>query len=399
MNNNGEPWFEDYAEDADELEVEEYDITVSPNDFNVMTLYSFIESGAVSIPSFQRTYVWDLARASKLIESLIRGLPVPQLFLYEQERNKFLVIDGQQRLMSIYYFKKGRFPKKKKRVKIRSIFDRAGRIPESILHDDTYFQDFKLRLHARIPNYTNKLNGLNYATLGDYKTQFDLRPIRNIVVRQNLPANDDSSIYEIFNRLNTGGVTLSPQEIRTSMYHSNFDHMLYEINNLSEWRRILGLPEPELHMRDIEILLRGFAMLIDGENYAPSMVKFLNQFANKCKGQKAAQNAYCKDLFNSFLLACSNLPDNAFKNKKSNRFNVALYEAVFTTACKKAFAERRPVAGKLTIESLCSLENDSDFSEASRARTTHTLNVRTRLERAREIVGPLNVGAASDEHR
>ena len=55
-----------------------------------------------------------------------------------------MVIDGQQRLMSIYYFKKGRFPKKKKRVKIRSIFDRDGRIPESILHDDTYFQDFKL---------------------------------------------------------------------------------------------------------------------------------------------------------------------------------------------------------------------------------------------------------------
>ena len=65
MNNNGEPWFEDYAEDADELVAEEYDITVSPNDFNVMTLYSFVESGAVSIPSFQRTYVWDFSTCVK----------------------------------------------------------------------------------------------------------------------------------------------------------------------------------------------------------------------------------------------------------------------------------------------------------------------------------------------
>ena len=97
-------WFEDYADDVDDLQVEEYDITAAPNDFNVLTIHSFLESGAVRIPGFQRNYVWDINRASKLIESLILGLPVPQVFLYEVERNKFLVIDGQQRLMSIYYF-------------------------------------------------------------------------------------------------------------------------------------------------------------------------------------------------------------------------------------------------------------------------------------------------------
>lgn len=68
-----------------------------------MTLGSFIDRGAVRIPGFQRHFVWDLPRASRLIESLILGLPVPQLFLYEESRNRFLVIDGQQRLMSIYY--------------------------------------------------------------------------------------------------------------------------------------------------------------------------------------------------------------------------------------------------------------------------------------------------------
>jgi uncharacterized protein with ParB-like and HNH nuclease domain len=88
-------WFEDYAEDMDDLQVEEYDITAAPNDFNVLTIHSFLESGAVRIPGFQRNYVWDISRASKLIESLILGLPVPQVFLYEVERNKFLVIDGQ----------------------------------------------------------------------------------------------------------------------------------------------------------------------------------------------------------------------------------------------------------------------------------------------------------------
>ena len=110
MDQNGQSdWYDDYAEDKDaedkdELQIEEYDISASPNDFNVMTLHSFVDSGSVRIPGFQRNFVWDIGRSSRLIESLILGLPVPQLFLYEQERNRFLVIDGQQRLMSIYYF-------------------------------------------------------------------------------------------------------------------------------------------------------------------------------------------------------------------------------------------------------------------------------------------------------
>jgi uncharacterized protein with ParB-like and HNH nuclease domain len=101
-------WFEDYADEGDEIQIEEYDITAAPNDFNISTIYSFLESGSVRIPGFQRNFVWDIGRSSKLIESLILGLPVPQIFLYEVGRNDFLVIDGQQRLtnqfISIFTF-------------------------------------------------------------------------------------------------------------------------------------------------------------------------------------------------------------------------------------------------------------------------------------------------------
>src|SRR5579875_215066 len=107
-------WLEIERDEEDDFPVKEYDITASPNDFNVLTIHSFMESGAVKIPGFQRNYVWDIKRASKLIESLIIGLPIPQLFLYEESKNNFLVIDGQQRLMSIYYFIKGVFPRKEK---------------------------------------------------------------------------------------------------------------------------------------------------------------------------------------------------------------------------------------------------------------------------------------------
>lgn len=386
----GDLWFDDYAlddeEQEDDFQIDEYDITATPNDFNILTIFNFLESGAIKIPDFQRNYVWDLSRASKLIESLILGLPVPQIFLYEEGRNRFLVIDGQQRLMSIYYFIKQRFPRKEKRVELRSIFEKHARIPDHVLHDDDFFTNFRLHLPSRAPGVHNKFHGLNYATLTDYKLQFDLRPIRNVVVKQNSPKDDDSSIYEIFNRLNSGGVNLWPQEIRASLYHSKFYEMLYRINTVPEWRRIIQLENPDLHMKDIEILLRGFAMLIDSQNYAPSLARFLNVFSKKSRKNAEEQNTYLADLFLSFLIACQNLPDDAFINKQSHRLNIALLEAAFVAACEPAFKNHSPNINEIPQDKLRQLENDQRFIVASRTATAKSVNVEERLNRARAIL-------------
>lgn len=379
-------WFEDYAEDADDLQVEEYDITAAPNDFNVLTINSFLESGAVRIPGFQRNYVWDIGRASKLIESLVLGLPVPQVFLYEVERNKFLVIDGQQRLMSIYYFIKQRFPRLDRRSDLRIIFDEHGKIPDNVIHDDNYFENFRLKLGESLPNHPNRFKGLSYQTLEGYKTQFELRTIRNVIIKQNSPQGDDSSMYEVFNRQNTGGVNLKPQEIRTSMYHSDFYEMLYRANSTPLWRRLLGNQDPDLHMKDVELLLRGFALLIDGDTYSPSMVKFLNQFSRKARGQTPAQNKYLSDLMMSFLDACSDLPEDAFV-RKNKRFNVALFEAVFVAVCKKPFDENRLPTKKVGVAGLATVEGDPEFLGAMLEGTTQTKNVKLRLQRANQILG------------
>lgn len=389
MANKKDDWFDDYSDDEDDSQIDEYDITASPNDFNVLTLFSFIESGAVKIPGFQRNFVWDRVRSSKLIESLIMGIPVPQLFLYEQARNKFLVIDGQQRLMTIYYFLKRRFPRKERRVELRTIFDNHGMIPEDVLADDAYFEDFKLKLSEKLPNSKNRFNGLNYATLGDYKTQLDLRAIRNIVVKQNAPSDDDSSIYEVFNRLNTGGVNLRPQEIRTSMYHSKFYDMLYRVNQNERWRVILQDPEPDIHMKDIEVMLRGLAMLIDGEKYAPSLVRFLNQFSRKCESHTDEQNKILEDILLSFIEASSDLPGNMFINPKSNRFNLALFEATFAATCRAALAERRKLHGKISVAEVTSLSIDTEFTNAAIEGTTRTSNVSLRLKRANTLLTAL----------
>lgn len=385
--NENNHWFDDYIEDQEESEIYEYELTATPNDFNILTIYNFIESGAVKIPGFQRNYVWDIKRASKLVESLLLGLPVPQVFLYEESRNKFLVIDGQQRLMSIYYFIKQRFPKKEKRFELRRIFDEKGQIPDDVLHNDNYFSPFKLSLPEQLPKRPNKFKGLNYSTLGDYKVQFELRPIRNVIIKQNVPADDDSSVFEIFNRLNTGGVNLRPQEIRTSLYHSEFYGMLYRINMLPAWRRLLQMPEPDLHMKDVEILMRGLAMLVDGADYSPSMTKFLNRFSNKCKAHSKEQNDYLEQLLTSFLTACEGLPEDIFVSSRAKRFNIALYEAVFTGACHTIFPNRELLANCVSADQIRALSRDTTFIEASQKGTTQTSNVQKRLQRASAIFG------------
>jgi uncharacterized protein with ParB-like and HNH nuclease domain len=380
-------WYEDKAEaeETEEYPIDQYDLTATPNDFNLLTIFSFIKSGSVKIPGFQRNYVWDIKRASKLIESLIIGLPVPQVFLYEEDRNEFLVIDGQQRLMSIYFFMEQRFPRVEKRSELRQVFGEHGRIPDDTLHDDRYFQKFNLRLPGKLTNQPNKFHGQNYSTLGEFKKAFELRPIRNIIVKQVSPKDDDSAIYEIFNRLNSGGINLMPQEIRMSLYHSDFYGMLYRANGKSEWRRLLGLVDPDLHMKDIEILLRGFALLIDGAKYNPSMIRFLNAFSRSARKLNASEILYLEKLFDSFLESCSSLADDAF-HSTANRFSVPVFEAAFAGVCADAYNAGETIHGKIQPSTLVSLKADPGFLAAAERRTTAKINVQKRLEQARAIV-------------
>lgn len=381
-------WFYDESETSEEeFSIKEYDITATPNDFNIRTIYDFMEDGLLKIPGFQRNYVWDQKRASKLIESLIIGLPIPQIFLYEESRNSFLVIDGQQRLMSIYYFKKKRFPRLDKRPQLRKIFEEHGKIPDEIISNDEYFTNFNLQLPSPLPNQPNKFNKLNYDTLGEYQTTFDLRTIRNVVIRQNSPEDDeDSSIYEIFNRLNSGGINLTHQEIRISLYHSKFYTLLDKLNLRDRWRTLLGLKNPDLNAKDQEILLRAFAMLFYGVDYKPSMTRFLNSSSQKFRkiGDEAIQ--YCENLFDSFLNASQTLDDKALIGKLNNRFNISTFEAVFVATCDKCFRERALVTEKIDPEKIELLKNDPEFIEATQRNTASTDNVSKRRKIAAKIL-------------
>ncbi|PVA30936.1 Uncharacterized conserved protein [Mycobacteroides abscessus subsp. abscessus] len=368
--------------DAEEAQIDEYDLTTSPNDFNVLTIYTFVKSGSVVIPGFQRNYVWDKKRASRLIESLIIGLPVPQVFLYEEDRNRFLVIDGQQRLMTVYYFMAGRFPRRDKRSELREIFANEGDIPDSILHDDDYFEPFNLQLPASGQGVANKFSRLNYQTLGDHKTQFEMRTIRNMIVKQLRPSGDTSSIYEMFNRLNTGGVLLTPQEIRSSLFHSAFYDALYKWNMDPRWRGLLGQEHPDLHMRDIEVMLRAFAMARSIDTYTPSMVKFLNRFSKSAQqdGSEGIEK-FGHDL-NWFLAEIASVPRSVWLTRQQ-KFQVNLFESVFAAAVRAHYDQ---ALVRLDAERISMIRDHPEYVRHSQERTTDTENVKGRFRAAYEVL-------------
>lgn len=383
---DNETFFE--KEDNGTESILEYDITTSPRDLTPASIVDMIDSGIMEIPLFQRNYVWDIEKASKLIESIILGLPIPELFFYSEgdENSTYKIIDGQQRLLSIYFFLKGRFPKNaESRVNIGKQIN-SGKDLATIMADNSLFSDFSLSLNKESDENKSRYNGKKFVLLDkDTQLKFRLRRyLRTVVIRQNKPDNDNSSMFEIFNRLNTGGAALTHQEVRASLYYCPFYNMITELNEIECWRNLLKKPSIDLHSNDIELILRAFALLIDGDSYTPKMATFLNRFSEKSKSFDADTILYMKNLFASFIVACSRLDEKAFF--RNNRFSKSLFESIFVAVCKDKFAAKTLVAGKINADSFNALKNNSDFIESLQSGAMSTDGIRIRKEKAIEII-------------
>jgi uncharacterized protein with ParB-like and HNH nuclease domain len=373
---------------ADGEDIVEYDITASPRDLTPANIVDMIDSGIIEIPLFQRNFVWDIKKASKLVESLILGLPVPELFFYSEgdENATYKIIDGQQRLLSIYFFIKGRFPKNSdSRLAVRNIINKSSDLG-SLLADNNIFKDFVLQLNEEDDGVKSRYHGSKFLTLDkDSQIKFRLRRyLRTVVVRQNKPDDNSSSMFEIFNRLNTGGTPLNHQEIRASLYYCNFYAMLVEINDMDCWRKLLGKPTQDLRSSDIELILRSLALLEDGDNYSPKMVTFLNNFSRKSKNFKAQHVEYLQKIFLSFIDACSELGDKAFF--RNNRFSKTLFESTFVAVCKKSFCNASLVTGKIEKVSFEALKIDSKFVSYLMSGSSSTDSITNRIKRAEDII-------------
>lgn len=371
-------WLDSPSQEEDDAEIDEFDIVSSPNDWNFLTIVSFLESGSMKIPAFQRNYVWDKKRASKLIESLLIGLPVPQVFLYEESRNNFLVIDGQQRLLSLYFFSKGRFPRPQMRGHLRSHIEN-GHLDEGFMEDDELFEPFKLSLPKAPSGRMNRFHGLTYKGLGEYKTSLDLRTIRNTVVKQTSPEGN-SAVFEIFSRLNTGGVNLSPQEIRASLYHSDLYTRVIDLNSNPVWRGIVGRTTPDARMRDTEFLLRSLALADSGNTFTGSMANFINNYCFKAKKFDAARSESEVGHLQNFIHIFDGI-ESPFK--RQSKFSGVLFESYFAAWSR---LNRPPLSSAMMASSVENVKRQDAFANTLQEGSTKPTNIKTRIRLAEESI-------------
>lgn len=242
-----------------------------------------------------------------------------------------------------------------------------------------------MKLPSSANNEKNKFDKLKYETLGEYKNTFDiLRTVRSVVIKQNEP-DDDSSIYEIFNRLNTGGQNLSAQEIRMSMYYSPFYKKIIELNSQTKWRKMLRQAQADVHFKDVEILLRAFAMLFEYETYSSPMGRFLNTFSKTANGFKQELIDYLEALFVSFLDSCDNLSETAF-NTKQGQFSISLFESIFVATCIEAFKKKELLSSKVVNDSVVLLKENEEFINSNQGSVASKTNVTTRITKAIEML-------------
>jgi hypothetical protein len=347
---------EDESLDEEEEAIARYDITSYGIDFDVEGLVKRVSRGDIIIPPFQRNFVWKLPESSRLIESLLLGLPVPGIFLaQEAETGKMLVIDGQQRILSLYYYFTGVFNpiegEERQRV---------------------------FRLSKVQPQY----EGISFDKLSP-KERINLENcvIHATVVKQDAPANDDTSIYHIFERLNSGGRKLTPQEIRTAVYHGKFINQLHDINNHPSWRSIYGRVNDR--MKDQELIVRYFAMLDGYSEYEAPMKDFLSKFVKKHRNDTLGSlNGYC-----DYFKKCCDIFSQSIDGRPFRRvsaINVAVFEASMVALTEKIKRDGEPEVD-FVRRKYAQLMSDQIFSEATSQATGNKSSVARRMDRAIEL--------------
>ena len=323
--------------------VEQYTISGYGAHFDVEGLVRRLDRGDIEIPEFQRTFVWNQKKASRFIESLLMGLPVPGIFLYRDRGSQTLrVVDGQQRLLSLQAFYFGVFPSSKREFRLTGLESRF----DGFAIKDLPAED-RRRLNDSI--------------------------IHASIIQQEAPDDGGTSQYSIFERLNTTSTPLSPQEIRSAIYGGPLNDLIQELNKLEAWRSLFG--KRSTRKRDEELILRFLALYFHYENYQPPMKLFLNQFMSDNKEMKIYGEPRMRKVFqNTALVILEKLGEKAFKPRRA--LNAALQDSLMIGVARRL--EKGPILAEI-VDDYEDLMRKDEFQDLIYSQTSHLGNVRRRV--------------------
>lgn len=266
-------------EEAIEVSEGERRVFAQPSDPSIFDLHHRYKRGKLKLnPEFQRFYVWDRPTASRLIESVLLDVPIPAIYLAEEDTGEYSVVDGQQRL--------------------RAFFD---------------FLDNQLKLYGL--TVIKDLNGMTFNEIGsEYQDKLETSTVHTIEIKK------ESSVdikFEIFERLNRGSIKLNDQELRNCIYRGKYNQLINTLAGDKDFLSLLGLKEPHKRMLDRELVLR-FAAIYHNTylKYKPPMKQFMNK---EMKEYASLDEHQAKELIEAFKKA-THMAKTVFGDKAFRRF-------------------------------------------------------------------------------
>ncbi|MFF4846354.1 DUF262 domain-containing protein [Streptomyces sp. NPDC001194] len=364
-------------QDGEENEVRDVssdDVTravVTDTDWTTETILSQLRRGNIMLnPRFQRRDAWDKPRKSKFIESLILGLPIPQIVLAEdkKKRGKFIVLDGKQRLLALRQFAAG---------SSFAVSDSEENYQGLKLSGLEVRKDLRLLTLAKMEDDSDFVDDLN---------AFLNETVRTVVVRR---WPNEEFLNLVFLRLNTGSVKLSPQELRQALHPGEFTNYLDDAATASTWlKTALRSDKPDFRMRDVEILLRYFAFRYHLTDYTGNLKAFLDGTVNDLNNRWESEENEIRSIGEQCDFAIEKtfqvFGENSFyrwsNGDYEGRFNRAVFDIMtyyFTNPAVAEAAVQSEGRVETAFKRLC--EENARFVESIQTTTKTPLATQRRL--------------------
>lgn len=363
--------FKDDIDEVDDSQEKEFidflnkkqrELITSTVDYNLESLSQLINKRTIDLsPKYQRRFRWDEIRKSKLIESFLMNVPIPPIFLNEDDYGKYSIIDGKQRLSAINEYLSGKL---------------------TLIGLDV-FKD---------------LNGLNFFDLpiefqNSLKIRANLRAI--IILRQ----SDKDIKYEVFQRLNTGGVRLNAQEIRNSAFPSKLNDKILELSEGRSFHKMLGIKSKTSsriyqEMFDAELVLRFFALKDSWSNYSGGFKKIFDSFLDNNQSMKENE---VERLANDFVETLAIVEtvfgfDGSFRrwipttNKWKQKVSAPLFDAQMFSCYKKDIKTLNSARQEILSDFKDLFVNDSTFLQSIESSTAAPSRFLYRIQTIEKII-------------
>lgn len=340
---------------SSELKQQRRTVGFDTYDITAKQLLDMVAEGQIKVaPDYQRHFVWKSDRESALIESVFLGIPVPSLFMATNEDSSWECIDGLQRITTLVNFV---------RPKFRS--------------EDQNISTHELTITGleKVPS----LNGKKFSDLPEtLKLNFLTRPVRITVLND---LSDYQVRFDLFERLNTGGIILHQQEIRNCVFQGKFNEFIKSCAADERLRKVFKKSNRDGRGNMEEIVLKFFAYFEHRDAFKHSVKEFLNEYMeDKTKAFKNKKEL--SKLFDETMDVLSNaLPNGVVRSERKNTTPLLLFEAVSV-----GVADAISAKNKISEDALRTVLDDQELKSVTSGGTNSSPKLLRRIEIVREAV-------------